>query len=192
MTDAKSTSARLLDMQAAFAASQADLTAMERQRDEARALNRQLADHLAGAHTGWGKVLAERDEARAEIEELTTTLRIFRNSQSADVIVLRTARDKARDEAKTLRIQLAAAVDATAKAIEDERTRVLAILVSPLLTAQRAIPDGEIRNGCYVLNGAKVRERLRQAYLAIRDGANATPDSPRYPAPGHQEGVPQQ
>lgn len=47
-----------------------------------------------------------------------------------------------------------------------------------LLAATRCIPDGEIRDGCVVSDGATVRRRLKSAYAAIRypDRAN-TKDS---------------
>lgn len=55
-----------------------------------------------------------------------------------------------------------------------ERNRVRRLLTRPGLNAIRAIQDGEIRQGCVVMDGATVREELRQAYLAIRDGKEAT------------------
>lgn len=49
----------------------------------------------------------------------------------------------------------------------EERVRIKQLITLPLLNARRAIPDGEIRSGCHVMDGRQVRERLRQAYLAI-------------------------
>lgn len=56
-----------------------------------------------------------------------------------------------------------------AAALTQERDRISRILVPAVLAAIRCIPDGEIRRGCLVYDGANVRERLRRAYLAIRD-----------------------
>ncbi len=58
-------------------------------------------------------------------------------------------------------------------AVTAERDRVRRLLTRPGLNAIRSIPDGEIRDGCVVLDGGKVREELRQAYRAIRDGKEA-------------------
>jgi hypothetical protein len=59
-------------------------------------------------------------------------------------------------------------------AVQAERDRVRRLLTRPGLNAIRAIQDGEIRQGCVVMDGATVREELRQAYLAIRDGKETT------------------
>lgn len=48
-----------------------------------------------------------------------------------------------------------------------ERLRIKRLLSAPMLAALRCVPDGEIRNGCVIHDGATVRERLRQAWLAI-------------------------
>jgi hypothetical protein len=47
------------------------------------------------------------------------------------------------------------------------RQRVREHLCHAALAALRCIPDGEIRNGCVVHDGAAVRERLRLGYLAL-------------------------
>lgn len=54
-----------------------------------------------------------------------------------------------------------------------ERDRVRRLMSRPGLNALRSIPDGEIRQGCVILDGAKVREELRQAYLAVTNGEEA-------------------
>jgi hypothetical protein len=46
-------------------------------------------------------------------------------------------------------------------------------MVPAILAAIDCIPDGEIRKGCHVHDGAKVRKRLKDAYLAAR--ANDAP-----------------
>ena len=48
-----------------------------------------------------------------------------------------------------------------------ERARIKRSLSIAVLAALRSIPDGEIRNGCVVHDGAQVRERLRSAWLSI-------------------------
>lgn len=45
-----------------------------------------------------------------------------------------------------------------------ERDRIRAALIPALLAAVRCIPDGEIRSGCVVNDGATVRQRLKAAY----------------------------
>jgi hypothetical protein len=57
--------------------------------------------------------------------------------------------------------------DAIELGISAERSRIRRLLSKPLLDALRCIPDGEIRDGCVVYDGATVRENARQAYLAI-------------------------
>lgn len=51
------------------------------------------------------------------------------------------------------------------------REQIARELSPALLAARTAIPDGRLQRGCVVQDGATVRERLRQAYLAIRAGA---------------------
>ncbi len=51
------------------------------------------------------------------------------------------------------------------------RRQIASALAQPTLAAIRCIPDGPIQRGCVTHDGATVRERLRQAYLAIQ-----TPD----------------
>jgi hypothetical protein len=63
------------------------------------------------------------------------------------------------------------------EAVNAERKRCTDLLTLPGLAALRCIPDGEIRNGCVVHDGGQVRERLRRAYLAVRDGAPAPDES---------------
>jgi hypothetical protein len=53
------------------------------------------------------------------------------------------------------------------KAVAEERARIKELICLPALQALRAIPDGRIQKGCVVMDGKQVRERLRQAYLAI-------------------------
>ena len=55
-----------------------------------------------------------------------------------------------------------------------ERERVRRLMSRPALNAMRSVPDGEIRQGCVVLDGGKVREELRRAYLAVINGEEAT------------------
>ncbi|MEO3929258.1 hypothetical protein ABGB07_36215 [Micromonosporaceae bacterium B7E4] len=77
---------------------------------------------------------------------------------------------------------------------EDERVKVKRSLSIAVLAALRSIPDGEIRNGCVVHDGAKVRERLRSAWLAIdRDGPGKgfTVDSPAPVVSAEGSGHPQ-
>lgn len=62
----------------------------------------------------------------------------------------------------------------------EERTRIQELLTIPVLKAVRAIPDGRIQTGCVIQDGATVRERLRQAYLAI-DGEGVVEGDPREP-----------
>jgi len=56
-----------------------------------------------------------------------------------------------------------------AQVLVGERRRIQRSLAIAVLKAVRSIPDGEIRNGCVIHDGAKVREGLRQAWLAIAD-----------------------
>lgn len=58
-------------------------------------------------------------------------------------------------------------------AVTAERERVRRLMSRPGLNAVRSIPDGEIRSGCVVMDGATVREELRQAYLAVLKGGEA-------------------
>jgi len=183
----------LADAQAAFAASQQDVTRLTRERDEARAERDAAADAVIGLGNQLADLRAETDRmrtwqvARNDLTMCAQCGRQIRRGWAVEPMPGTTTKG-------TYRHVHCPANDANAaaKAIEDERTRVRAILVGPLLLARKAIPDGEIRNGCYLLDGAKVREELRQAFLAVRNGANATPDSPRYPAPGPEEGEHQQ
>jgi hypothetical protein len=57
--------------------------------------------------------------------------------------------------------------DERAEADAEWRLRVREHLCLAALAALRCIPDGEIRNGCVVHDGAAVRERLRLGYLAL-------------------------
>jgi hypothetical protein len=57
--------------------------------------------------------------------------------------------------------------DERAKVDAEWRRRVREHLCLPALAALRCIPDGEIRSGCVVHDGAAVRERLRLGYLAL-------------------------
>lgn len=59
------------------------------------------------------------------------------------------------------------------RGVRDGLTEARALLFPPLLAALRCIPDGEIRSGCVVNDGAKVRERVRQAYLTLQDRGEA-------------------
>jgi hypothetical protein len=63
-----------------------------------------------------------------------------------------------------------AMVEAVAAA---ERARIQTSLAPALLAAFRCIPDGEIRNGCVINDGAQVRERLRVAWRGITDEPEA-------------------
>lgn len=54
-------------------------------------------------------------------------------------------------------------------AISVERERIQRSLTMAMLRAFRSIPDGEIRDGCVVMDGGQVRERLRAAYKAITE-----------------------
>lgn len=61
------------------------------------------------------------------------------------------------------------------EAVTAERERIRRLLTLPLLAVLRCIPDGEIRSGCHVHDGATVREKARQAYLAaFHDETEAT------------------
>lgn len=60
------------------------------------------------------------------------------------------------------------------EAVAAERDRIKRLLSTPLLAALRCIPDGRIQSGCVIHDGATVRERVRQAYLAI-DGREDQP-----------------
>lgn len=66
---------------------------------------------------------------------------------------------------------------ATAK-VEAEHPHLAVIqeLIMAGLAATRAIPDGEVRGGCTVQDGAKVKARLKAAIAAARDAL--TPESP--------------
>jgi hypothetical protein len=69
--------------------------------------------------------------------------------------------------------------DERAKVDAEWRRRVREHLYLSALAALRCIPDGEIRSGCVVHDGAAVRERLRLGYLALTRG----------PAESHADGV---
>ena len=75
------------------------------------------------------------------------------------------------DEVHALLDRHAAEVHQAATLAERERVRKL--LTLPGLQAVKAIPDGEIRNGCVVLDGGQVRANLKAAYRAIVNGEEA-------------------
>lgn len=56
-------------------------------------------------------------------------------------------------------------------AVRVERERIKRSLTLAMLRALRSIPDGEIRNGCVVMDGQQVKDRLRAAYQAITEEA---------------------
>lgn len=68
--DEQSTSARLRETQRALANSQADLTAMQRQRDEARAMSEDCWQRFDDLRYERDDALQERDLARAELAEV--------------------------------------------------------------------------------------------------------------------------
>ena len=60
-----------------------------------------------------------------------------------------------------------------------ELDRIRAVLVPALLAAVRCIPDGEIRSGCVVHDGATVRKRLKDAYREALGPGPTTEGDPR-------------
>jgi hypothetical protein len=74
--------------------------------------------------------------------------------------------------------------DERAKVDAEWRQRVREHLCLPALAALRCIPDGEIRSGCVVHDGAAVRERLRLGYLSLtREAAQMAVDGSGVPVP---------
>lgn len=73
-----------------------------------------------------------------------------------------------------------AGLDAVEQLVREEIARELA---PAMLAARTAIPDGRLQRGCIVQDGAQVRERLRQAWLAIRNGP-----APEVDYPGEADG----
>jgi len=76
----QSTSAQLRETQATLAASQADLTAMQQQRDEALAAQQRIGDRMtedvtriAEMRRDRDRIIADRDQARAEAREWRAT-----------------------------------------------------------------------------------------------------------------------
>lgn len=81
-----------------------------------------------------------------------------------------------------------------AAAVAAERERVRRLLAVPALNALRCIPDGPIRNGCVITDGATVRERLREAYRAVVNGdepsAKSEPSTETSTRPAVRHGEP--
>lgn len=70
---------------------------------------------------------------------------------------------------------LAAIVRAATAKVEAENPNLAVIqeLIMAGLAATRAIPDGEVRGGCTVQDGAKVKARLKAAIAAARTALEA-------------------
>lgn len=100
-----------------------------------------LADRLHAAE-------AERDEARAELEQ---QIRLNRRAEH-DVDDARRDSAAAHQQVTDLRAALRRSLDA---------------LTPAGLAALRCIPEGPIRAGCHRHDGATVRENLRQAYRTL-------------------------
>lgn len=58
--------------------------------------------------------------------------------------------------------------------IAREREAIQRMLALPLLHAIRCIPDRQIRRGCVVSDGTRVREELRAAWQSITDPESTT------------------
>jgi hypothetical protein len=159
-----STSAQLRETQAALAASQADLTAMERERDEARedaASVRRSLDHANGHREAF---LRQRDEAIAELASARTEL------------------EQLRREVRILGWQLAAVVEfASAYQPNAERGWAVAIVHDkPCATCKQDITCGQ------------AYARLPGAKGSVHVVCPPPEDPPSAPVPGHHEGATEQ
>jgi hypothetical protein len=193
--DGGSTSAQLRETQAALAASQADLTVMERERNEAQVelnkmhrLYREMADQAIAS-------TVERDEARAELGQLERlhlptrptphldAVKRERDLARAELTSARTELEQLRREVRILGWQLAAVVEfASAYQPNAERGWAIAIVHDkPCATCKRDITCGQ----AYApLPGSK-------GYF-VHVVCPPPEDPPSTPVPGHHEGEPQQ
>lgn len=127
------------------------------------------------------RLAQELDRARHYISDLKRDLRTatdglelmykVRDRQAGELQEAEVRLSEALSENAALRNRLAAPE-------EFERARIQALLSSPLLAALRCIPDGTHQSGCVIHDGAKVRERVRQAYLAAFPRPNPITEEP--------------